>query len=161
DILKEGTPFPGLPVRKIECGEIKLWDAETGEERKAFRGHPDAYFMALALSPDGKLVATGDCHNGVTLWDAAEGKELVTFSKDVVSALTFSPDGKHLAAAAKIYKLKEPSGEIRLWDVAAVLKGGKKRSEPLSDRDYAQPDTVFGGVSPLLAELPSGTGTRL
>jgi WD40 repeat protein len=43
DILKEGTPFPGLPIRKIECGEVKLWDAETGKERKVFRGHPDAF----------------------------------------------------------------------------------------------------------------------
>jgi WD40 repeat protein len=86
--------------------------------------------MALALSPDGKLVATGDSDNGVTLWDAAEGKEFVTFPKDVVSVLAFSPDGKQLAAAAKVRQLKEPSGEIHLWDVAAILKSGKKRSEP-------------------------------
>ena len=49
-----------------------------------------------ALSPDGKVAAIGD-----KLWDVTTGKQLVTLGResfDTISYLSFSPDGKFVAA---------------------------------------------------------------
>ena len=51
---------------------------------------------AAALSPDGKVAAIGD-----KLWDVTTGKQLVTLGResfDTISYLSFSPDGKFVAA---------------------------------------------------------------
>jgi WD40 repeat protein len=51
----------------------KVWDLDTGQEVETLRGHI-GYVMALAYSPDGKLLATASGHRyqgEVQLWDAA------------------------------------------------------------------------------------------
>jgi len=52
-----------------------------------------------ALSPDGKLLATGDKAGTVKLWDLASGRLLATVKAHTseVVALAFSPDGRILA----------------------------------------------------------------
>jgi WD40 repeat protein len=78
----------------------------------------------VALSPDGKTAATGG-RNGrrgeLTLWDVGTGREITTFAlgTGAPQALTFSPDGRFLAA--------QWDG-ITVWDVSArkqlaTLKG--------------------------------------
>ena len=51
----------------------KVWDLDTGQEVETLRSHI-GYVMAVAYSPDGKLLATGsgNRHEGeVQLWDTA------------------------------------------------------------------------------------------
>jgi WD40 repeat protein len=51
----------------------KVWDLETGREVDTLRGHI-GYVMALAYSPDGKLLATASGHRyagEVQLWETA------------------------------------------------------------------------------------------
>jgi len=69
------------------------------------RGH-SAKVNALALSLDGKMVATGDDKGEVRLWETETGKCLTTRPgpaepKGVpgIMSLSFSPEGKRLAAA--------------------------------------------------------------
>jgi WD40 repeat protein len=65
---------------------------------------------AMALSPDGTVVAAGG-HEDISLWDPATGKRLRRLGPTaLVHALAFSPDGKWLAAAER--------GRARLWDLA-------------------------------------------
>jgi predicted NACHT family NTPase len=68
---------------------------------------------ALAFSPDGKTLATGCSDQGIHLWDAATGKELVVLQgrHGPVSSVAFSPDGKIIASSGDL------TG-IHLWDVA-------------------------------------------
>ena len=79
----------------------------------SFTGHADSLYAA-ALSPDGKLLATGSYDQQIKLWDVASGKELRTLAghNDAVFDLAFRPDGKLLASA---------SGDrtVKLWDVAS------------------------------------------
>jgi WD40 repeat protein len=57
---------------------VRLWDVETGERRRALKGH---YWVVhgLAFSPDGKTLATGSWDFNVKLWDVATGRELHPF----------------------------------------------------------------------------------
>lgn len=48
--------------------ELNLWDVATGRRKGYFRGElPE--IMCLAISPDGKTLATGDSKGNISLWD--------------------------------------------------------------------------------------------
>jgi WD40 repeat protein len=67
----------------------------------------------IAVSPDGRRIASGSQDNTIKVWDAATGAELMTLrghSARVVTA-AFSPDGQRIASAAY-------DGTIKIWDVA-------------------------------------------
>ncbi len=102
-----GAGEPGV------VGEARIWRVADGEPVATFAGHADSVYAA-ALSPDGKLLATGSYDQQIKLWDAASGKELRTLTghNDAVFDLAFRPDGKILASA---------SGDrtVKLWDVAS------------------------------------------
>lgn len=98
---------PGL------SGEVREWNVADGTLARTFSGHRDAIYSA-ALSPDGKILATGSYDQKIKLWDVESGKELRTLSghNGAIYGLAFRPDGKILASA---------SGDrtVKLWDVAS------------------------------------------
>ncbi len=67
---------------------------------------------SVAVSPDGKRVATGSVDKTVIIWDAATGKELHTLRGHgaEVEAVAFSPDGKRLVTGSA-------DTTARVWDV--------------------------------------------
>jgi WD40 repeat protein len=68
--------------------------------------------LAVALTADGKTVATGAGDKTIRLWDADKGTELHRLDTgNPVLALAFAPDGKTLAAAGR--------DGVSLWDVAS------------------------------------------
>ncbi|WP_354644666.1 helix-turn-helix domain-containing protein [Kitasatospora camelliae] len=96
-------------------------DAVLSTQSQSLKGRIPGFpwgVNALALSPDGRLVATGDSQGRVALWDAhttalvaeLQGHGLGKPVQDV----KFSPDGSVLAAAIT----REPSRRLVLWRVA-------------------------------------------
>jgi WD40 repeat protein len=88
----------------------------TLQERSASRdlsGRSGSVFAA-AVSPDGRMVATGGRDGVVRLWEIASGKERRAMYGDTASvgAAAFSADGAVLATGSN-------NGFIRLWDVAS------------------------------------------
>jgi WD40 repeat protein/mono/diheme cytochrome c family protein len=75
-------------------------------------GHTDALY-ALALSPDGRQLATGGYDQKIKLWDVATGKEVRTIKghNGGINALAYRPDGKVLASASS-------DRTVKLWDTA-------------------------------------------
>ena len=68
---------------------------------------------AVSYSPDGTLLLSGGQDRVVSLWDAASGSKLRSFTghEDYVNAVTFSPDGQFALSGGADKKLK-------LWEVA-------------------------------------------
>jgi elongation factor Tu len=65
----------------------------------------------VALSTDGKLVATGEANGTARIWDLKSRKERVRlFHNGGLKKVVFKPDGKGLATATQ-------DGIIRFWDV--------------------------------------------
>ena len=97
-------------------GVIQVIDIATGQERWASPSG-EADVTALAVSPDGKLLASGQGLGGresrIRLWDLTTGKQIgrpLEGHRAWVSELVFWPDGKKLASASA-------DQTIRLWDV--------------------------------------------
>jgi hypothetical protein len=93
-------------------GTIKLWDLPKGKVRLTLK-HPQC--NNIALSKDGKLLASGGNDSTLKLWDAASGKELKALKPGgPVWMVALAPDGRVLAASIE--------DTVRIWDVASLLK---------------------------------------
>jgi len=79
---------------------------------REFKGHTD-YIYGVAISPDGKYLATGSVDKTIRLWDIATGETIKVLNghTDTVEGVVFSPDGKYLLTSCD-------DGTARLWDVA-------------------------------------------
>jgi RNA polymerase sigma factor (sigma-70 family) len=116
------TPDGKRLVSTGEHNAVRLWDAATGGEVRSFIGHGDRpvpgggevdRVLCAAVSPDGKVLATGSADETARLWDTATGKELHVLSghKYGVGATAFSPDGQVLLTGGH-------DGHIRTWATA-------------------------------------------
>jgi WD40 repeat protein len=130
---------------------VRIWDAITAKELLRF-DEPDI-IMAVALSPDGKTVASTSFHSTNAKWtvrlrDAVTGKEQRSFQADMpVFHLLFSPDGKTLVALEPANGGK-PTSTIHLWDMTT----GKRRELP------GQPDYLYAAAfTPDGKELATGS----
>jgi WD40 repeat protein len=77
----------------------------------------------VALSPDGRWLATGSHHEpGVQVWDARNGKRAADLPCDGWSEVAFSPDGQWLAAGHL---------NCRIWSVGSWGEGPQIGGVPL------------------------------
>lgn len=113
-------------------GVVKSWKTADGAALQSFEGHLDAAY-SLAVSPDGKMIATGAYDQKICLWDAATGKEIALLKghNGAVNGLSFRPDGTVLASASA-------DRTVKLW---AIPSG--QRLETLSQPTKEQTSVVF------------------
>lgn len=80
-------------------GQVKIWDANTGEERLAF-APSSGRVTDLAFSPDNQKLLSGSLDGNVSLWDARSGQRLLTLHSPpgAIYSVGYSPDGRLLAA---------------------------------------------------------------
>ena len=133
--------------------------------------HGDSVY-SVALSPDGKLLASAGENNVVILWNVADGKKRKVFTgpSDSVMCIVFSPDGQLLASASL-------DGFVRLWNVLSERRrktfahGGWVKSVAFSpdgktlvsggeDRDGSvMLWDVDASQNPLITPFPGHSGT--
>jgi WD40 repeat protein len=89
---------------------VNLWDVATGKVRATLTGHTEQV-RGVAITPDGKTVASIDVRSVLRVWDGATGKERGALRAPAfVQQLVFSPDGKRLAGGAG-------NNTVFLWDM--------------------------------------------
>jgi len=93
---------------------VCVFDLETGKRVAAIEAH-DKALTAIALSPDGALLATADTDRRVRVWTVKSGKEARSWTSETsVGALVFSAKAERLGAATyyggcQIFRLAEPA----------------------------------------------------
>jgi RNA polymerase sigma factor (sigma-70 family) len=135
---------------------VRLWDRATGAAAGTLTGERIP-FACLAFSPDGQMLATGEgmpplalpagarLDGAVRLWDLETRKEVRKLGPAAggVNAVTFSPDGRVVAAGAE--------GDIHLWDTGT----GEERARLERAADPAVPEWMVEGTK-ALAFSPDG-----
>jgi WD40 repeat protein/serine/threonine protein kinase len=113
--LASASNPPGLPMQN--AGEVKVWDAQTGQELLALTGHTGGVW-GVAFSPDGKRLACASFDKTVRVWDTQTGHELLKVdwgepggvgAYGQIYSVAFSPDGKRLAGSGD-------SKLVKVWD---------------------------------------------
>jgi WD40 repeat protein len=106
---------------------VRLYDAVSGNPLRQLDRHAGAV-LALALSSDGRLLATASAADGLQLWDAGTGGLLKDYACQVSSwstgELVFSPDDRWLAifvdssqiGGGRIDVFHVDSGELE-WEI--------------------------------------------
>ncbi len=137
-------PFPGIVYDRWTSNTVsdlvRFWTLPNGQSRQLISDIPTLVGQPfVAVSPDGRSLATGADDGTVTLWDLTTGQRRrhlfvsrhsshysplleqavnlgvpinPKFDRDQMRAMTFSSDGRYLAAASE-------DGEVKLWQVPA------------------------------------------
>lgn len=90
---------------------IRVWNVDTGEELRTLTLQTDSVYC-LAVSRDGKLLASGSVDGTVRIWDTSTWASVAVISlRTAVHGLSFSADGSRLASACA-------DNTIRMLDLA-------------------------------------------
>jgi WD40 repeat protein len=122
---------PGACPPDLRCFTWGVLFGQCKRYRQVLHGHPGRVTV-LAVSPDGRLIASGDSEGQIRLWDPATGKTVAILHEHAgqVAALAFTADSRMLASGGH-------DGMIKLWSVA----------EGKVQRNLRVPDALVVGLA--------------
>ncbi|SIO62611.1 WD40 repeat [Singulisphaera sp. GP187] len=115
DILHDLEPSPGGTDTR-DFAWHSLWRLACRTVEPMY-GH-DRGISALAISPDGRTLVTGDHGGTIRLWNVASGQSLGSLvgHRVTVSGFAFTSDGRFLASAASSDLTAR--SEVLLWELS-------------------------------------------
>lgn len=150
-------PALGLTLLLTGCGLTGTDNGSPAEDssvKETARRIPKAPHIALAFSPDGKVLAAAD-HSTLHLFDIATGQELSDSRAESgvggrFCHVAFSPDGKHVASGHAPSLIDQPQYCVEFWEVGPASRlrhYGTLLEQPKGGPDWLT--TVFHvGFSP-------------
>ncbi|KAH8193844.1 hypothetical protein TruAng_011988 [Truncatella angustata] len=120
---------------------VRIWDAVTGLERHALKGHTDDV-NSVAFSYDGRLVASASDDETVRIWDAVTGAERQVLQTGYVHDLHFDLGGKQLLTDKGAFSIAPLEKDMPDQDYSDVLHDHATRDALVSAR---QPESY--GIS--------------
>jgi WD40 repeat protein len=99
----------GRWLASVTNGEVRLLDIET---RHTLRKWPATAGSPVAISADGRTLATGGTNSTLRLWETATGGERHRFAGHAgrIFAIAYAPDGRTLATSSY-------DAPVYIWDV--------------------------------------------
>lgn len=128
-------------------------NASTGAILQTYKGH-HAVVCAVAWSPDGTHIASGDVSGVIQVWNASTGAHITTYKGHIhganITSLAWLPDGERVASSSrdgtvqiwnattgkKLFTYKDPTGDILAMAVSPdgsyVVTGGEDNKERIA-----------------------------
>ncbi|MCL4820808.1 MAG: protein kinase [Vicinamibacteria bacterium] len=144
-------------------GALRVWSLGRRERLQTLstkmhrRTSREAIAVALAISADGRWLASGHVDGAVRLWDLEAGAELACRLRHDASvpALAFSPDGATLASGGL-------DATLKLWDLEGARAGDARREllrqpAPVTAIAWVGDELVTGHANRVLRVLDGGS----
>jgi WD40 repeat protein len=91
---------------------VRIWDAVTGLELPPRRVHAGTV-LAVAISRDGRLLASGGREESIRIWQLGTDIQPVILKvSSAVTSIAFSDDGARIVAGSS-------DGQLRVWETAS------------------------------------------
>jgi WD40 repeat protein len=131
---------------KVFCGgsdkSIAVLDLDSGKRLKYLLGHAGAV-LTLAVSPDGKTLASGGTDRSVRIWSTADDTLLRAINNhgDTVHALAWSPDGKYLASGSA-------DRTVRIWqpEIGRLVRIVRGHEAPVLSLAFREGEIISGSA---------------
>ena len=105
-----------VDTQKNAQSGIRVWEVGTGRKLLTKSGFEAYWTRALAFSPNGEYLVSGDEASHLRVWDIAKGESVIWETYPTgIQALAFSPNGDYLAVA--------------LWDATIQVLYWRKNHE--------------------------------
>jgi len=100
---------------------VKFWDIATGKDLKVLTGHTHPV-LALALTPDGAVLAASAADGTARLWEMSTGREIakVETNEPLVEGLVLLCDGKTMLTGAGGGRIRGDGG-VQVWDISHMV----------------------------------------
>jgi WD40 repeat protein/serine/threonine protein kinase len=134
------TPDGGEVFAGHGRGLILRWDVKSGKPLASLNV-PGGLVQSLAVSPDGRWLASAGFDRLIRIWSLPSGSLIRSIpsgqGEDSISCLKFSPDSTRLASGSGHLSFLESPGSIALWDVETGNPLWSVAPTPVSIRDIA------------------------
>jgi WD40 repeat protein len=132
-LLEAHLPRSGEPDRR-SFEWYYFWNLCRGDQRMTLSNHSQAV-ECVAISPDGKRLATGSVGSPVQVWDCATGERVQVLPETNVISLAFAPDGRTLGVGGQdqlvVWNLETGHAVFKTNDATARFHIAFSPVEPL------------------------------